>query len=538
MDNELTRARYRELALVGALIGLHLVLGWILRSPGISWHEDDARYINLGREILTGGYAERWYVHAPTHAVYPPGFPALLALANVTIGDSERVFTALVLICSAASIALFYFAVRRHFGTAVAFFVTALTAINWAALLDAGYIVSEAPFRFWATLTLWAASREKPGTSYLAIAGASAVVAALTRTVGVAVIAGLALHWILERRWKAVALLAVGSIPVGLWLIWTVVAPDTDPRSVYLRDFLFVVQETSANSPQPAWVVLLKRILAAAWLYARSLVPEALSFVGLKQNPIDNVVWGVLMLVTVPLGVRIAWQRWRLLVLVVMCYGAVLLLYPWTFERFISPISSMLLVFVGAGVVQLLRNRSVRAQGVALAAAASFFVVGSVQRVYPAWQSISACDRTMPVTSAACYTEDRRGLLQLAAFVRERTPSDAVFFTPKEAAFYLHTGRRSVPDAHFSRIPGDSLGSFLRRSGVAYTVVTPIGIHRRGRGTRIAEACREFETVASFDGDAILLRLRDGGPIDHDDATCRSLAAWNERASARWGIPR
>jgi 4-amino-4-deoxy-L-arabinose transferase-like glycosyltransferase len=338
LRNEIGTSRHREVALLCALIGLHLVLGWVLRSPGISWHEDDARYISLGRELLTGGYAERWFVDAPTHALYPPGFPALLALANVVFGDSEHVYTALVLICSAGSIALFYFAVRRHFGTAVSFFVAGLTAINAAALVDAGYIVSEAPFRFWATLTLWAASRKNPSASHLAIAGASAVVAALTRTVGVAIIAGLALHWIFERRWKAVVLLAVGSIPVGLWLVWTVVAPDADPRSVYLRDIMFVVQESSANTQESAGIVLLKRMLAAALLYARSLVPEALSFFGLQQNPIDNLMWAALALVTVPLGVRIAWQRWRLLVLVVVCYGAVLLVYPWTFDRFISPI--------------------------------------------------------------------------------------------------------------------------------------------------------------------------------------------------------
>jgi hypothetical protein len=538
MHRESDQSRYRELTLVCVLIGLHLVLGWFLRSPGISWHEDDAIYINLGRELLKGGYAERWYVDAPTHALYPPGFPALLALANVTIGGSERVYTALVLLCSTASIALFYFAVRRHFGIVVAFFVTALTAINAAALQDAGYIVSEAPFRFWTTLTLWSASRENPRASHLAVAGASAVMAALTRTVGVAVIAGLALYWLLERRWKAFVLLAVASIPVGLWLLWTYVAPDADPRSVYLHEIMFGVEETSASIQRPAWIVMLTRMFPAAWVYARSWIPEALSFLGLKYNPIDNVMWAVLAILTVPLGLRVAWQRWRLLVLVLACYGAVLLVYPWTFARFVSPVSSIILALIGAGVVQLVRKRPERVQVMVLAAIALFFVVGSVQRVLPTWQAMSACDRAKPLESATCFTEDRRGLLQLAAFVRERTPPDALFFTPKESAFFLHTGRRSVRDSRFSHVPADSLGALLRQSGVSYTVVTPIGVNRRGRGTLIAEACREFETVASFEGDAILLRLRENGPIDHDDDTCRSLAAWNERTPARWGITR
>lgn len=538
MHDEATQSRNRELALVGALIALHLVLGWILRSPGISWHEDDAIYINLGRELLRGGYVERWYVDTPTHALYPPGFPALLAMAGAIFGDSERVYTALVLLCSTASIALFYFAVRRHFGTAVAFFVTGLTAINAAALLDAGYILSEAPFRFWTTLTLWSASRENPRASHLAIAGASAVMAALTRTVGVAVIAGLALHWLLERRWKAVALLAVGSIPVGLWLLWTWLAPDTDPRSVYIHEMMFGVEETSSSTQQAAWIVFLKRMLAAAVLYARSLVPGALSFFGLRHNPADNVIWTLLAVVTVPLGLRVAWTRWRLLVLVVASYAAVLLLWPWTFERFISPVSPLILALIGAGIVQLVKSRSLGVQRATLAVVATLFIAGAAQRILPTWLAISACDRSNPVQSASCFTEDRRGLLQLAAFVREQTPPGAVFYTPKESAFYLHTGRRSVRDSRFADIPGDSLGTFLRRNGVSYTVVTPIGINRRGRGTHIAEACRDFETVASFSGDAILLRLRQNGPIDHDDETCRTLVAWDEQATARWGIPR
>ena len=538
MRDEATQSRYRELALVGALIAVHLMVGWILRSPGISWHEDDAIYINLARDLLRGSYVERWYVDTPTHALYPPGFPALLAIAGAVFGDSERVYTVLVLFCSAASIALFYYAVRRHFGMGVAFFVTGLTAINAAALTDAGYIVSEAPFRFWTTLTLWSASRENPRASHLAIAGGSAVMAALTRTVGVAVIAGLALHWLLERRWKTVVLLAVGSIPVALWLLWTWLAPDTDPRSVYIHEIMFGVEETSASTQQAAWIIFLKRMLAAAWLYVRSLIPGALSFFGLRQNPADNVIWALLAIVTVPLGLRFAWQRWRLLVLVLASYGAVLLLWPWTFERFISPVSSLVLALIGAGVVQLASNRNQRVQGAALAVVATLFIAGAAQRIVPTWQAMSACDRANPLRAASCFTEDRRGLLELAAFVREQTPPEAVFYTPKESAFFLHTGRRSVRDSRFAGLPGDSLGSFLRRNGVSYTVLTPIGINRRGRGTRIAEACRDFETVATFSGDAILLRLRENGPIDHDDETCRTLAAWDEQATARWGIPR
>jgi hypothetical protein len=284
--------------------------------------------------------------------------------------------------------------------------------------------------------------------------------------------------------------------------------------------------------------VVLKRTVGSILFYARTTVPVSLSFFGLRANPIDNFMWAALAIVTVPVGVWVAWQRWRLLVLVLLFYGAALAVWPWRYERFVSPTTSMLLVLIGVGIVHLLRRRSERAQRVALAGVASLFVVGSIQLGVPTLRAIIACDRSRPLESPSCFTEDRRGLLRLAAYVRENTPQDAVFFVPKEGAFYLHSGRRTVRDSRIIGAPPDSLGPLLRRSGVSYAVITPIGIYRNRHSTIIARACREFETVASFEGDAVLLRLRESGPIDHDDETCESIAGWKEGLPARWRTPR
>jgi 4-amino-4-deoxy-L-arabinose transferase-like glycosyltransferase len=522
------------LAVALALVSLHIVLAWTSRSPGVSWGEDDAEYIILGREILQGQYAERWDVDAPAHARLPPGFPALLSIGNGLFGDSVGVYTLIVLLCSAASIALFFLVVRRHFGDAVALFVTALTAINAMAVSDAGYVMAEAPFRFWATLTLWSASRENPRAQHLVLAGAAAVMAALTRSVGVTIIAALAVHWILERRWKAVALLVVGSMPVGAWFYWTLIAPDPNQRALYLHAVFAAAQTSAAESQQSPLVATLKRMVSAIVFYPKSLVPVTLSFFALKANPLDNLLWAALGIATVPLGLLAAWRRWRLLVLVLLFYAMILAVWPWRYERFISPISSMILVLIAVGVVHLLRRQSARVQHLALAGVASLFVIGSVQAGLPTLRAMLACDRSRPLESPTCFTEDRRGLLQLAAFARQNTPPDAVFFVPKEGAFYLHSDRRTVRDNQIVRVPADSLGSVLRRRGVSYAAVSPIGVNRRGHNRVIAQACREFEKVASFEGDAVLLRLRENGPIDHDDETCQLIAEWKTGGPARW----
>jgi hypothetical protein len=241
----------------------------------------------------------------------------------------------------------------------------------------------------------------------------------------------------------------------------------------------------------------------------------------------------VVALATVPWGAWIAWKKWRFMTLIVLFYGLALIIWPWPYARFVSPISALLYTIVGAGVLRLTRGRSAWGQGLALAAVSLFFVVGSVQTALPTFRDMTACDRSKPLESPTCFSEDRRGLLQLARYSRENTPPDAVFFVSKEAGFYWHTDRQTVRTEGYHRVPPDSLGSVLRRSGVTYAVVSPIGANRRAHNRAIASACREFESVATFEGDAVLLRIRPG-PIDHDDETCQLIAQWKEGVPARW----
>jgi hypothetical protein len=424
---------------------------------------------------------------------------------------------------------LSFIVVRRHFVDAVALFVTGLLAINTMVVAEASLIMAEAPFRLWMTVVLWSASRENPGRGHLVLAGVAAVLAALTRAVGIAVLGALALHWIFERRWKAVSLLVLGSLPVALWSYWTAVAPDPDQRGLYLHTVLTVSQP--GDSPMVSSV---ERLLNAIVVYPRTMVPGALSFFGLKSNPTDNVLWALLAVITFPVGAWVSWKRWRFMTLVVLLYGLALVVWPWRYERFVSPISALLLAMIGAGVMHLVRHRPARMQAIVLAGVASLFVAGSIQRGLPTLRAMVACDRSRIPESPTCLSEDGRGLLKLATFAREQTPDDALFFVSKEAAFYWHSGRRTVRNEPYLWAPPDSLGSLLRRAGVTYAVLSPVGANRRMHNSALAKACREFESVATFEGDAVLLKLRAGGPIDHDDATCQLIAEWKQRTPARW----
>lgn len=503
-----------------ALAVLHVVLAWIQRAPGIEWIEDDAEYAILARDLTAGSYRDRWDISAPVHARYPPAFPAMLAMTNKVAGEHLDVQVALVIACSALSLLLLFDVARRRIGDSPALLVLGLCAINPSLLGDAGSLMTEAPFRLWFMLTLWGASRDDgSGSKYAALAGTAAILAALTRSVGIAVIAGLGVHWLLQRRWKSFATLTVAALVlVGSWLVWTVVSPDHYQRNSYMLVF------TGDEESESRWQRLKWQALNA-WQYFASGVPGSMGFFALRANRLDNMLWAGFAVATLPVGFVVLWRRWRILALLCLSYGGLLAFWPWFVPRFVNPAAGLILVVMVTGALTVTRRWGPRAQHVAMGAIAALFIVGAWQVGGTTFRAMVACDRARPIESASCYAEDSRGLLGLTQFSRDATPADAIFLTPKAGAFYYHSGRRAINAFRALEQEPANLASFLRGEAVSYVVVTTIGGFSSSRNLMLALACREFDLVRSFVADTHLLRMRPG-PLDHDDAACEVLARW------------
>lgn len=523
------RTRWTIVFLV-VVVALHLTLSWSLRLPGMSWWEDDAQYTVLARQLAHGSYREDWLVDAPIHARYPPGFPLLLAASNVVAPDTFEAHQVVVLLCSTASLLVIFGLANATMGLETAVFATALSAIGISSVLDAGTVMAEAPFQLFLLLSIWFAVRRQPRRRDLLLAGGCAVMAALVRTAGVAMIAALAIEWALQRRWRAVGALALGSLPVAAWILWTAVAPDPGQRGLYMHTIAVAIAHPTQVGPS---TTVAARLVRNTWLYARAQFPSAMSFLALKHNLFDNVLWGILLLATVPVGLAVLWRRGRIVALSLAMYMFVLLLWPWSNPRFASPVAPLLLVVIAAGVLALATRLQLAGRRAALLAVALLFVVGAGQAIVPNLLATRACDRQRPVDSTSCLTPDERGLLLAARYVRDSTPSDAVLYVPKEAGFYLRANRRSVRDLAVTRTSADSLGGVLRRLHVTYAAVSPIGASAHRRNRLIAQACREFDYVASFDSNAVLLRVRPIGPLDEDGEACQRTQMWRDGEADR-----
>jgi len=232
------------------LLVLHAVLAWYLTTPGVGTGNDDAVYLLLARSLREWGYADLFYVGTPAQAQYPPGYPAFLALLGAIGGEQPAVFVAANILLSVTGLALVFDVVRRH-DPLVALLGLVFLAIDPLLLELAGAFRSEPLFMALTAGSLWLLAHPGPGRRAEGWAVAAAIAAALTRSVGVALLAGIGLSWLARRRWRAVAGLGLAAgLTVGSWLAWTVIAPRQGPGRSYVADATYRPAEVEPGPKQ------------------------------------------------------------------------------------------------------------------------------------------------------------------------------------------------------------------------------------------------------------------------------------------------
>ncbi|MEQ1692488.1 MAG: glycosyltransferase family 39 protein [Gemmatimonas sp.] len=526
--------RERRMVLL-ALIGIaltHLVLAWLMRSPGITWGEDDAQYLSLARALRELSYREMWDIAAPCHARYPPGFPLILAAASLFVGWSIDALQLVVALTSTFALVFFFDAVRRLFGVTMAIVGTMLVALNPMTLADAGVLMSEAPFKLFVMIALWALVREREGTRFAVLAGAALIAAALTRSAGVALLAGLFLYWIFNRgRVRALALALCSVLTVGSWLVWTVRAPEPQSQRLYVADISVAGAEERGPESQIARVAIAmaKRLPARAKRLATVMVPYTLAFPTVPGTLVDNLAGLALLLVTGVVGIRLVARASGAAVALLAAYLALMAVWTWEVERFLTPISPFLFLTVLVGACRIAERYGVRAQRVALAALVGFFMLGVVDYGRKQLLDRLGCDRSDPSGSTPCASDSERNFRNIARWVRDSTPADAIVITNKPAAFFVHANRRSVNQLRAMRGDSSTFVSELRRRRVSYAVISSFGTHVREYSRVVARACADFVVVKEFPMHTAVLRLRGAPDEPADNSACRAMEYWKNQ---------
>lgn len=510
-------ASRRAWLVAALLLALHVIVCWLAREPGVMLMRDDARYLILASSIAQGGYNDLFLTTGAAHSLYPPVFPALLRTWGSIVGSSFDSFVAFNIILSASALGLLFAGVKRIWGPLIALLCLAPLCVNPLLIVRAGGLRSETAYMFFSIAALWALSRSRPTTQALLVAAIAALLATLTRTVGVTLIAAIAILWLHQRRYKAVTILAgVSLLTVGAWLTWTFLAPQQHAGSNYIGDFV----GNTGVEPPPWLTVLWRRTGLRLARYFGETVPWSLPMPTIPGTPIDNAVSSLTLVASLLAGVLVLARRWKVVGLYLVLYAAALMAWPFMRVRFVEPVLPLLVLafLIGAGaLVATVRPRWATPTIVVLSLMVT--VTGAVRSAPRVARQVE-CGPLDVEGAPECLSPQQRSFLRSVQYISENTDPDDVFMTQMPETLYYYTGRQSIDGDLAVVVRPEAFLDYLAEQRVDWILLTA-GLARFASG--LWANCTELDVERIFHRRTILFRMP-SGPVSEGERPARETA--------------
>jgi hypothetical protein len=441
---------------------------------------DDGLYLGLARSLVEGhGYRHLHLPGAPAGVHYPWLYPLWLAgLWRLWPAFPDNVVLLrganAVLMGGFTALSVLYLGRRLALRPVVLALLLAAAATAIPVVAVATVLFSEPLFLVLAAGACWAADAAGDGASgrrrdaAALLAGVLAALAALTRSIGIAVVAGVVVPLLLARRWRAAVAAAVPpALALGAWAAWVAthragIDPAIAANYGTYGDFV------GQGGVQGVSVQALGELLQPLGAITLGMLPApARAMIGLPVLVVTAAGLGVMLRRAPAAG----WSS--------IAYAAIVVAWPYGPSRFLWAAVPWLVVALAAGVQAALRRlatlqpprqRVLRALlGAALAAPAmgfAFYQVSGFARGHATATQVGI-SATMEL---------------IVPWVRDATPADAVIASEDEALIWLYTGRRAVPNYLWQvrgrdlEEPGpDSLAAWLRRAGATHLVLSGPG---------------------------------------------------------------
>lgn len=503
-----------------ALLALHATFAWLLRAPIISPDANDyGHYLMLARALEHFNYRDLHLLGAPFEGQYPPVYPLLIAATGASTAGDLVSIQVMTILCSV--LALFFLAdtARRLAGPAAGLAILLALVPNTFFVTFAGRVLAEQTFLMFSAGALWAAVAFEGTRARLVGVTVFAILAALSRSTGIALVGAVGLLWLLERRWRAVAGYAVAAgATVFAWLAWTALLPD----KIAARSYVSALGRV--NKKLDLFTVFERRILHTVQTYSRTIL-TGLEVPSIPNTSLDNVVALLLVIGLAITGLVGLWRRGhRLPALYVVCYLTMLTVYPWKVGRFLIPLLPVLLLAALVAVDRLTRRRSplwAVAGCALLVLPSSLHSLSLLAAKIPAAQ---ACRGVDVVRTEGCMSPTARAYMEATRFAADSLPRDAVVLTVKEAVFHLHTGLLTFHPGRVRGKSGAEMFDFMRETGVRYLLLS-----NYPDGNTIAPAigteCSQLDLLMEAAPETYLFRLRPAGVAAGSPAACQAVAS-------------
>ena len=503
-----------------AIIFIYVGIGLLHNNHLISTMDDNASYIYLAESIAGAhGYRDLYLEKAPTHALYPPMVSLLLTPVVLVFGVAISKLKLVILICGCLALWFIYRLIEEDAGHVVALSVAALTATLPQLMTYSTSVMSEVPFLLFSTLALYYSRKflnDRDAVRGALVAGWLALAAAFfTRSIGVALLAGIGAQWLFQRRTRvdfrrAAMLIGPPSILVVAWLA---------SKRIYLKVVSSYVDSEQSTAFFGGATSLPDRLIQSAKYYARAVpefftnsqssiaaqLPEPYSSTFAEIGAGLSLVVGSVICVLIAIGVCCRLRQGdSLFVWYMAAYLGIVAMWPWQMVRFFVPLTPWLfwLALIGATAV----SRSlVEARG------------RSIRRGLPYW-SLAAflCLATLGVLAKSSTTPAILGRWSLDAFA-------ALVAYVLLAAVSIGLVFKRVPEQPSSSGGRSRTGKFVISIVVLFSVWNGIHLLTPPWGVTYGPEYQSYY--------AAMMYLRDHTP---DDATVvgrkpRSIYVWSRR---------
>ncbi|HCR17471.1 MAG TPA: hypothetical protein DIU35_08310 [Candidatus Latescibacteria bacterium] len=428
-----TRVR-DSLIFVSAALGM----GLLFFDVKLSLSGDNAEFVILGRALAAGkGLVYLNNPALPPGTKYPPGFPTILAAADLGFPGSIAAMKAFVVLAYAISIPFTYLLLIRHATRGIACSVTVLCLISPILLEYSHQLMSEVPFLLASLGAFVCFEYRKPGIVGMVPTLLAMMAAYYTRTAGVAVIVSILLLLALRKEHKLLVIVSVGAILLALpWSIHT----HIHGGSQYLQKFTNVDPYRS-DLGTLSILTLLERVGENLWSYFFRIIPSVVLPVPYLSYPTTSEFNLLLYLVAAIPSALVLYFLFAGLWLEGLTssrvylgvYFCVILLWPniWSGYRFLIPIAP-LLYFASIWSVQeigdRLRARRKWRRWVSLLAAVMLFGSNAVASV-----DLYARRGTHPPNWDAYF--------KAGEWIRDHSSPDALVACRKAFLMHLVSGR-------------------------------------------------------------------------------------------------
>ena len=513
------------LCLAAALAGLLGYVGWLRPADSFGRFHDDTIFFTSARALAEGaGYVLPSAPESPAQRKYPVLYPWLLSWVwrwHPGFPDNLGAATWLTTGFGCAYLTAAFLLLRRlgGLGEWAAVGGVILTAFHAFFLLLCGSVMSDVPFL---ALALWAAvaadrameAGAGKGRMLAALAGVLASLSLLTRTVGLAVVAGVVTAALFRRRYRLAAWMAAGVGPCLLAAIprGGAVAPSGPPGWVQTWAYY--------HSYREAWRLSIPNMDALRAMLSenlRDLLTTPSSLVLFPPLGGEGSYAGVLLSVTLTFGIAAGVLRlgrdggWGAIHFIFPLYAAAAMLWNYAImDRFL--LLFLPVFYAGAwreathlaGMVRRsleprrpLADRVVAvALGLALAGVAGWSARHYLGGLRPQLRSLGS--------QRAALLEEKK---QAYDWVRRHTDAAERFVACEDAALYLYTGRQALWPMAFTT------GAFYLRDGAM-----------------VAGQVNHFEDVARHIGARYWLSAEGDYWLEgRDPAVAAKLAQWGVR---------